>query len=442
MFMVLVILYKAVAGFTALKHDCPIVVDIYSQTECVIVSLYRLYQCGVSDEGCAALTSALRSNPSHLRHLNLSCNNLGDLGVKSLSAVLENPHCKLETLKRQVFMFLELPENTLDISFRVKHEGRTFMIYASTGNMKCFVCGDIGHKRLTCPHKERKEEAVTDMMEENRIWRPFKVQRATATDSLHWLLQEPLVYGARLDVRDSSLSQSLLTSGVTTLKHLVDIAGPRLKNVDGVAAQLGVRSKRVVSQLLRKWTLIILREEREMLTDYCSGTESPDLEDPLCECGVSGEGCAAMTSALRSNPSHLRDLNLSENNLGDSGVKSLSAVLENPHCKLETLRLRECGVSDEGCAALTSALRSNPSHLRELNLSCNNLGDSGVKSLSAVLENPHCKLETLGLCECGVSDEGCAALTSALRSNPSHLRYLNLSWNNLGDSGKKLLFCS
>ncbi|KAK3544107.1 hypothetical protein QTP86_001698 [Hemibagrus guttatus] len=61
------------------------------------------------------------------------------------------------------------------------------------------------------------------------------------------------------------------------------------------------------------------------------------------------------------------------------------------------VQLCECGVSDEGCAALTSALRSNPSHLRELNLSWNNLGDSGVKSLSAVLENPHCKLEILGL---------------------------------------------
>ncbi|KAK3549663.1 hypothetical protein QTP86_006554 [Hemibagrus guttatus] len=70
--------------------------------------------------------------------------------------------------RRQVFMFLESPENTLNISFPVKHEGRTLMIYASTGNMKCFECGDIGHKRLTCPHKGRKEEAVTDTMEENR----------------------------------------------------------------------------------------------------------------------------------------------------------------------------------------------------------------------------------------------------------------------------------
>ncbi|KAK3517733.1 hypothetical protein QTP70_017113 [Hemibagrus guttatus] len=124
----------------------------------------------------------------------------------------------------------------------------------------------------------------------------------------------------------------------------------------------------------------------------------PHVDDVarLCKCGVSDEGCAALTSALRSNPSHLRHLDLSRNNLGDSGVNSLSAVLENPHCKLEKLELCGCGVSDEGCAALTSALRSNPSHLRDLILTRNNLGDSGVKSLSAVLENPHCKLETLG----------------------------------------------
>ncbi|KAI5615367.1 NLR family CARD domain-containing protein 3 isoform X5, partial [Silurus asotus] len=58
-----------------------------------------LYNCGVSDEGCAALASALRSNPSHLRELYLSRNKVRDSGVKCLSAVLENPHCKLEILR-------------------------------------------------------------------------------------------------------------------------------------------------------------------------------------------------------------------------------------------------------------------------------------------------------------------------------------------------------
>ncbi len=55
----------------------------------------------------------------------------------------------------------------------------------------------------------------------------------------------------------------------------------------------------------------------------------------------------------------------------------------------------DCGVTDEGCAALASALRSNSSHLRNMNLSLNNLGASGVKLLSDGLKIPHCKLEKL-----------------------------------------------
>ncbi|XP_048016508.1 protein NLRC3-like isoform X9 [Megalobrama amblycephala] len=59
-----------------------------------------------------------------------------------------------------------------------------------------------------------------------------------------------------------------------------------------------------------------------------------------------------------------------------------------------SVQLSYCGVTDEGCAALTSALRSNPSHLRELDLSWNKIGKS-VNLLSDVLQDPHCKLEKL-----------------------------------------------
>ncbi|KAM6953934.1 LOW QUALITY PROTEIN: uncharacterized protein FYW47_012868 [Aplochiton taeniatus] len=159
----------------------------------------------------------------------------------------------------------------------------------------------------------------------------------------------------------------------------------------------------------------------------------------LSGCVVTEAGCYFLASALSSNPSHLRELNLSNNNLQDSGVKLLSDELRRTTCKLETLRLSGCMVTDAGCAFLASALSSNPSHLRELDLSKNNLQNSGVKLLSDEISRTNCKLETLRLSGCMVTEAGCASLASALSSNPSHLRELNLSNNNLQDSGVKLL---
>uniref|UniRef100_A0A671MEU2 Uncharacterized protein n=1 Tax=Sinocyclocheilus anshuiensis TaxID=1608454 RepID=A0A671MEU2_9TELE len=64
-----------------------------------VLLLWQLHDCGITDEGCAALASALRSNPSHLRELDLSHNNIGDSGRRLFSLALDNPHCKLELLR-------------------------------------------------------------------------------------------------------------------------------------------------------------------------------------------------------------------------------------------------------------------------------------------------------------------------------------------------------
>ncbi|KAI4894910.1 hypothetical protein NFI96_008865, partial [Prochilodus magdalenae] len=128
--------------------------------------------------------------------------------------------------------------------------------------------------------------------------------------SMYWLLEEPLVHSARLDISSQTshdLSRILIAAGVTKLGQLVGLAGPGLTNAENFAAQLGMRSLRLARQLF------------------------------LLNCSITEEGCAALASALKSNPSHPRELNLSYNNPGESGKKLLSGLLEDPHCKLEKL---------------------------------------------------------------------------------------------------------
>ncbi|KAL1281442.1 hypothetical protein QQF64_000245, partial [Cirrhinus molitorella] len=57
--------------------------------------------------------------------------------------------------------------------------------------------------------------------------------------------------------------------------------------------------------------------------------------------------------------------------------------------------LSGCMVTEEGCGYLSSALSSNPSHLRELDLSYNHPGQSGVQLLKHKLEDPNCRLQIL-----------------------------------------------
>lgn len=82
-------------------------------------------------------------------------------GIRTIPLRCRNEALKhVMSFRRQVFMFLNQPE--LDVSFRVGHEGKSYVVYANTGSMKCFECGDIGHKRMACPHKaqDRQEEVA------------------------------------------------------------------------------------------------------------------------------------------------------------------------------------------------------------------------------------------------------------------------------------------
>ncbi|XP_072893208.1 NACHT, LRR and PYD domains-containing protein 12-like [Hemitrygon akajei] len=187
-----------------------------------------------------------------------------------------------------------------------------------------------------------------------------------------------------------------------------------------------------------------LRLNTNKLGDSGLKLVSAALRNPECKIqklrlenvGLTDSGAEDLASALSTNPS-LTELDLSDNKLGDSGVKLVSAALRNPECKIQKLRLRGVGLTDSGAEDLASALSTNPS-LTELDLSVNDLGDSGVKLVSVALRNPESKIQKLRMKRVGLTDSGAEDLVSALSTKPL-LTELDLGYNKLGDSGVKLV---
>ncbi|XP_056100737.1 NACHT, LRR and PYD domains-containing protein 3-like [Rhinichthys klamathensis goyatoka] len=160
----------------------------------------------------------------------------------------------------------------------------------------------------------------------------------------------------------------------------------------------------------------------------------------LTSCFLDDTCCETVALALQTPNSPLIELDMSNNYLRDSGVKLLSGGLKSQHCQLKILRLAGCELTVQSCEMMTSVLQSSNSHLIELDMSDNELKDSGVKLLSDGLKmDSNCQLEILRLSHCQVTEEGCGYLASALRSNPSHLRELDLNDNRLKKSEVKML---
>ncbi|XP_030641384.1 NACHT, LRR and PYD domains-containing protein 12-like [Chanos chanos] len=293
------------------------------------LEILRLALCKLTEQSCSSIASVLQSVNCPLRELDLSNNDLQDSGVKSLCVGLNNPHCKLEIL------------------------------------------------RLTlCKLTEQSCEAVASVLQSvNCPLRELDLSNNDLQDSgVKFLcvgLKNPHCKLEILRLRDYKLTQQ---SCETIASALMSVNCP-LRELD--LSNTGLQDSGV--------------------TMLCAALKNPNCQLEilrLAGCKLTEQSCEAVASVLQSVNCPLRELDLNNNDLQDSGVKFLCEGVKNPHCKLEILRLSGCLVTEEGCSSLASALSSNPSHLRELDLSYNHPGDSGMKQLPTQM-NQHFQLKSV-----------------------------------------------
>ncbi|XP_057700141.1 NACHT, LRR and PYD domains-containing protein 12-like [Corythoichthys intestinalis] len=289
----------------------------------------ELVECYLDKRSCHLLASVL-SSPSNLRHLDLSLNDLSDEGVEILSKGLTSPHCILQFLGLQCCGMTKQGCILLAESLKL-NPSHLQELHLNFNNLS-----DEGVKILS-----------KGLASPYCVLQVLKLSECGITGRGCVSLAEPLM-----------LNPSYLQQLYLNFNNLTD---------EGVEAlSKGLASPHCTLQVLE-----------------------------LSECGITKQGCVSLGEALKLNPSHLQELDLCWNDLSDEGVEIISEGLASPHCSLKVLQLSWCNITDKGCVSLAKALKLHSSHLQELYLWGNQIGEEGKRVLLDVQEDPSYQLKTV-----------------------------------------------
>ncbi|XP_072356571.1 NACHT, LRR and PYD domains-containing protein 3-like [Scyliorhinus torazame] len=396
----------------------PIDCVVLSQTIglCDTIQHLNLERCLIQSEGLKRVGPVLHK----CQALRLGYNNLGDQGIKLLSAALRNPDCKIQKLELynnalthcctgDLACALSTNQSLTDLNLGNNKLGDSGVkqLCLALGNPGCKIQKlGLGAVALT----NSCAESLVDALRTNQSLTDLDLSVSNLGDSgvilLSMALRNPDCKIQKLSLWNAGLTDSCVEDLASALSK-----NRSLKDLNLGSNNLGDQGIKLLSAALRNPDCKIQKLElyNNALTHCCTG-------DLAC--------------ALSTNQS-LTDLNLGNNKLGDSGVKLLCLALGNPDCKIQKLGLGAVALTNSCAESLVDALRTNQS-LTDLDLSVSNLGDSGVILLSMALRNPDCKIQKLSLWNAGLTDSCVEDLASALSKNRS-LKDLNLGLNSFTD---------
>uniref|UniRef100_A0A8C6T584 NACHT domain-containing protein n=1 Tax=Neogobius melanostomus TaxID=47308 RepID=A0A8C6T584_9GOBI len=264
-----------------------------------------------------------------------------------------------------------------------------------------------GENLLPTPHSSESPEA---------FYRSA-VDQALQSPNGHLDLFLRFLLGLSLSTNQSLLpGQLTYTGSASTNQETVKYINQKL-NEEGLSAERSLNLLHCLNELNDR---SLMEEIQRVMTEgRLSGLYSPAQ-------------WSAVSFLLLSSDSDLGEFDLRKYQASETALLKLLPVVKASTKAI----LSGCGLSPLSCAPLASVLSS--SSLTHLDLSNNDLQDSGVELLCSGLKSAPCRLHTLSLSGCLVSERGGASLASALSSAPSHLRELDLSYNHPGPSAELL----
>ncbi|KAM5221739.1 NACHT, LRR and PYD domains-containing protein 12-like [Ctenodactylus gundi] len=353
------------------------------QPNCILHTL-RLYRCLISPAACGTLAAVLSTN-QWLTELEFNETKLEASALKLLCEGLKDPGCKLQKLKLCASLLPESSEAVCRyLACVLKCNPHLTELDLSENPLGdkgvMYLCEGLRHSNCKVEKLDLSKCYLTDR----------SCVELSSFLQVSQTLKELFVFANVLgDIGVQHLCKGLLHAKGTVKNLVLSECSLSAACCEPLAQILST------SRTLTRLLLINNKIGDLGLKLLCEGLKQPDcqLKDlALWTCRLTGSCCPDLCNALYTNK-HLRDLDLSDNALGDEGMQVLCEGLKHPSCKLQTLWLAECHLTDVCCEALASVLNRNE-NLTLLDLSGNKLKDLGVQMLCDALSHPICKLQT------------------------------------------------